>query len=149
MEAEQTVDKNRAEWEEDISLQDAMKEVQRAKARMNTKRKMADFAKALDARTQVDRWHAMYEFLSKYNDAARRDFKLFNADCERIKQEQKQWNAKGQHIQYGLHMPQILWDALAIVDPEIRDFNSLDTEHQRRLYHKLGQAFPIYWMPRV
>lgn len=143
------LEQHREDWEEDISLADAMKEVQRAKARMNTKRKMADFAKALDARTQVDRWHAMYEFLSKYNDAARRDFRLFNADCERIKQEQKQWNAKGQHIQYGLHMPQILWDALAIVDPEIRDFNSLDTEHQRRLYHKLGQAFPIYWMPRV
>ena len=47
---EQTVDKNREAWEEDISLQDAMREVQRAKARINTKKKMQDFAKALDAR---------------------------------------------------------------------------------------------------
>lgn len=149
MEAEQTVDKNREAWEEDISLQDAMREVQRAKARINTKKKMQDFAKALDARSQIDRWRKMYEFLANYNPAARRDFDLFNADCKRIKQEQKQWNATGKHIQYGLHMPQILWDALAIVDPEIRDFNSLDKEHQRRIYRKLGQAFPIYWMPRV
>ena len=149
MDLEQTVDKNREAWEEDISLQDAMKEVQRAKARINTKKKMQDFAKALDARSQIDRWRKMYEFLANYNPAARRDFDLFNADCKRIKQEQKQWNATGKHIQYGLHMPQILWDALAIVDPEIRDFNSLDTEHQRRIYRKLGQAFPIYWMPRV
>ena len=146
---EQTVDKNREAWEEDISLQDAMKEVQRAKARINTKKKMQDFAKALDARSQIDRWRKMYEFLANYNPAARRDFDLFNADCKRIKQEQKNWNASGKHIQYGLHMPQILWDALAIVDPEIRDFNNLDKEHQRKIYRKLGQAFPIYWMPRV
>ena len=143
------LEQHREDWEEDISLEDAMKEVQRAKARMNTKKKMKDFAKALEARTQTERWQKMYEFLANYNPAARRDFDLFNADCKRIKQEQKQWNATGKHIQYGLHMPQILWDALAIVDPEIRDFNSLDTEHQRRLYRKLGQAFPIYWMPRV
>lgn len=143
------LEQHREDWEEDISLEDAMKEVQRAKARMNTKKKMQDFAKALDARSQIDRWRKMYEFLANYNPAARRDFDLFNADCKRIKQEQKQWNAKGKHIQYGLHMPQILWDALAIVDPEIRDFNSLDKEHQRRIYRKLGQAFPIYWMPRV
>lgn len=143
------LEQHREDWEEDISLEDAMKEVQRAKARMNTKKKMQDFAKALDARTQTERWRKMYEFLANYNPAARRDFDLFNADCQRIKQEQKQWNAKGKHIQYGLHMPQILWDALAIVDPEIRDFNSLDKEHQRRIYRKLGQAFPIYWMPRV
>lgn len=144
-----SLEQHREDWEEDISLEDAMKEIQRAKARMNTKKKMQDFAKALDARTQTERWRKMYEFLANYNPAARRDFDLFNADCKRIKQEQKQWNAKGKHIQYGLHMPQILWDALAIVDPEIRDFNSLDKEHQRRIYRKLGQAFPIYWMPRV
>lgn len=143
------LEQHREDWEEDISLEDAMKEVQRAKARMNTKKKMQDFAKALDARTQTERWRKMYEFLANYNPAARRDFDLFNADCKRIKQEQKQWNAKGKHIQYGLHMPQILWDALAIVDPEIRDFNSLTPDHQRKLYYKLGQAFPIYWMPRI
>ena len=66
---EQTVDKNREAWEEDISLQDAMKEVQRAKARINTKKKMQDFAKALDARSQIDRWRKMYEFLANYNPA--------------------------------------------------------------------------------
>lgn len=143
------LEQHREDWEEDISLADAMKEVQRAKARINTKKRMADFAKALDARTQVERWRKMYEFLANYNAAARRDIDLFNADCQRIKQDQKNWNATGKHIQYGLHMPQILWDALSIVDPEIRDFNNLDKEHQRRIYRKLGQAFPIYWMPRV
>ena len=146
---EQNVDKNRAEWEEDISLEDAMKEVQRAKARMNTKKRMSDFAKALDTRSQMGRWQKMYEFLYNYNSAAKRDIDLFNEDCKRIKQEQKNWKATGKHLQYGLHMPQILWDALAIVDTEIRDFNNLDKEHQRRIYRKLGQAFPIYWMPRV
>lgn len=143
-------DKFDERWQEDdISYKEAMLEVKKAKARLNTKKKMKDFSKTLDARSQADRWRAMYNFLYNYNAAAKRDIRDFNTDCERIKREQKNWNATSKGLQYGLRMPQILWDALSLVDDDIRDFDKLDTEKQKRIYRKLGQVFPVYWMPRV
>ena len=52
-------------------------------------------------------------------------------------------------MQFGLHFPQILWDALCLVDDEMAQFDTLDTEHQRKIYRKLGKVFPAYWMPRT
>ena len=143
------LENTRSEWEDDISLKDALREVNNAKARVNMKRKMKDFSKTLDLRRQEDRWRAMYDFLRRYNVYARRAIDDFNSDCERIRQEQKEWNASGKHMQFGLHFPQILWDALCLVDDEMAQFDTLDTEHQRKIYRKLGKAFPMYWMPRV
>jgi hypothetical protein len=143
------LESSRSEWEEDISLEQALKEVNAAKARVDMKRRMADFSKALDWRRQEDRWRAMYDFLYKYNPSAARALDDFNRDCDARKQEQKSWKATSAHMQYGLHMPRILWDALTIVDPEMQNFDSLDSEQKKKIYRKLGRAFPRYWMPRV
>ena len=75
------LENTRSEWEDDISLKDALREVNNAKARVNMKRKMKDFSKTLDLRRQEDRWRAMYDFLRKYNYSARRAIDDFNSDC--------------------------------------------------------------------
>lgn len=140
---------SRGEWEEDISLKDALKEVNAAKARSNMKKRMADFSKALDCRRQEDRWISMYDFLYHYNMEAKLALDAFNKDCDDRKLEQKNWDASGSYLQYGLHFPQILWDALSFVDDDIKNFDSLDDAQKRKIYRKLGRTFPRYWMPRI
>lgn len=143
------LENTRSEWEDDISFKDALKEVNAAKARLDMKRKAEEFGKALDYRRQEDRWKAMYDFLMKYNPYVANDIRLFNADCEKRKQEQNNFKAQSKHMRYALSMPQMLWDVLALIDDEIKDFNSLDKEHQRKILYKLGRTFPVYWIPRV
>ena len=46
------LENTRSEWEDDISLKDALREVNNAKARVDMKRKMKDFSKTLDLRKQ-------------------------------------------------------------------------------------------------
>lgn len=144
-----TAERNRSEWEEDLTPQQVAAELRAAKARSNLKKRMKDFSKVVDGKNRGDRWRAMYNFLRTYNPSARRAIDDFEKDCERIRLDQTQFNAAGQHLQYGLHFPTILWDALALVDPEFANFDTLDDCTKRRLYRELGRVFPQYWMPRV
>lgn len=144
-----SAEQHRNEWEEDLTPQQVAAELRAAKARSNLKKRMKDFSKVVDSRDRGDRWRAMYNFLRTYNAEARRAIDAFNADCEQRRLEQVNFDATGQHLQYGLHFPTILWDALALVDPEFANFDTLDDGSKRRLYRELGRVFPQYWMPRV
>lgn len=132
----------------DISLQEALNEVRAAQRMVDTKRKMLDFNRTLDLRRQEDRWHAMYEFLWKYNPEARAALRQFNKDVQSVRAE-KNDKASGKHMKHSLSMPPVLWDALSMTDPDIKNFDLLDTHAKTKLVNKLGRAFPNYWMART
>lgn len=143
------LEEHRKDWEEDLTPEQVKKELDAAYARIDFNKRAEEFSKALDCPRQEDRWRKMYDFLYKWNPAAKEALDLFNEDCDRIKQSQHNFTATSDHMQFGLHFPRILWDALSLVDEEMKNFDSLGADQQKKLHRKLGKVFPRYWMPRV
>lgn len=136
----------------DISEEEALAEVNKAKARIDFKKRQAEVIADMKkhAINPVKLWQIAYDWLMESNPEARADVQAIIQECEDIRNTRKNKHAAadGINLKWGMRMPEIVLDTLMLVDPRIKDTELLDPEAQKRIYRMMYDAFPQFRIPK-
>lgn len=136
----------------DISEEQALEEVNQAINSIEFKKKQA--AVIEDMRKHHDNpkklWKLTYDWMMETNPQARADVQAIIQDCIDIRNTRSNKHAAmdGMNMRWGLRMPEVVLNALMLVDPRIRDTELLDPDEQKKIYREMMEVFPQFRIPK-
>lgn len=136
----------------DISEEEALAEVNKARNRADFRERQLEVVAEMKKHhaNPVKLWQLAYDWLMESNPDARADVQAIIQECEDIRNTRanKFASAKDTNLRWGMRMPEIVLDALMLVDPRIKDTELLDPEEQKKIYRMMADAFPQFRIPK-
>jgi len=137
----------------DISEEEAMAEVNKARQRISFKERQAEVIAEMRKHNGNPKklWQLAYDWLMESNPEARADVKAIIRECEEIRNTRanKHASSGGElNLRWGMRIPEIVLDTLTLVDPRIRDTELLDPDEQKKIYNQMAEVFPQFRIPK-
>lgn len=136
----------------DITDKEALDEVDRARrqAKWKKKRELAIEQMRRYQNQPVKLWQTMYQWLVDSNPDARKDIDGIIEECRQLRETRANKFARSKDIElrFGMRIPAIVLEAISLVDPRIREMETLDPSEAKKIYRQLEQAFPQFRIPK-
>lgn len=121
-----------------------------AKAAVRFSEERRKFVAQLTASSETTRWRLAHDWLMKHNKLARFERDEVMKEIAEIRQDHANLYAAGKHFRHGLKLPQMVYDTLMVVDPNVEQtWNSGTPEEKKKLLAKVMRTFPEYRVARV
>jgi len=141
------------EFVEDLTEQEAMDEVNKARSRIDLKKRQGEvFAEMKAAEgNPIKLWHLAYDWLMESNADARADVKAIIEECRHLRDTRATKFARTEDIglRWGMRLPEIVLNTLGLIDPRIHEMEALSPEDARGLYRELEREFPQFRIPKL
>lgn len=141
-----------ADFTPDISNEDALEEVNRARRHTEFLKKREE-AFALMKKYENDPqklWRIVYRWLMYTNPDARADVKAVIEECRQLRETRSNRFARSKdlNMRFGMRIPRIVLETLQYVDPRIEQMEIADPAAAKKIYRQLEVTFPEFRIPK-